>query len=273
MIMNHVRKLGRLSSQSIKGLLKVFVPQRLVQARRSYLANCRNVASRGLSLKETFEKVYADGQWGKSADPSDSFFSGGGSHDSIIVSEYVTALQNFLRSVGGRPDVVDLGCGDFAVGSRIRSLCGRYVACDIVENLVARNKVKYKALDVDFRTLDITEDALPEGKVVLIRQVFQHLSNSMIQKVLPKLCERYEYLVLSEHLAQLDGFTPNLDKPDGPDTRTWIGKNGSGVVLTCPPFNLPVLEDTVLCTSKVETGGIVRTNLYRLRQAPTPVYK
>ncbi len=258
---------GTLSfSRKAKRLVKKLLPSSFVIARRNYLNSKLHREFSGLSLKESFDKIYAEGRWGSSGDPSDPFFSGSGSHEGVIVSEYLTAVLDFLRSFEKKPDVVDLGCGDFAIGSRVRNLCARYVACDIVEGLIARNKKKYKDLDVEFRVLDMTEDELPTGDVVFIRQVLQHLSNERILKVLPRIKEKYRYLVLSEHLAAANGFTPNLDKPAGPDTRTWLGTNGSGVVLTLPPFNLPVLDDRVLCTvEEVETGGVVRTNVYRLK--------
>lgn len=212
------------------------------------------------STHQIFTRIYADGTWGESNDSTQKFFSGSGSHDPVIVETYIKAIQKFLSSFENKPDVVDLGCGDFFVGSRVRPLCDKYVACDIVESLIIFNKEKYKNLNVDFRILDLTKDELPKGDIVFIRQVFQHLSNKQISRALPQIALKYKYLVLTEHLPATDSFIHNLDKSPGPDTRLI---SNSGIVLTSAPFNLKVKEVTCLCKVS-EQGGIIKTNLYRL---------
>ena len=179
---------------------------------------------------------------------------------------YVTAVRDFLLSFDEKPDVVDLGCGDFTMGSKIRPYCDRYVACDIVEGLIRRNRARYSK-DVEFRVVDITSDQLPEGDVVFIRQVFQHLSNSDIKKVLVQVLARYRFIILSEHLPLSYKFVPNLDKPTGPKIRIDIGESGSGVILTEPPFSLRAKQNRVLCEVLQESAGcngVIRTNLYSL---------
>jgi len=155
---------------------------------------------------------------------------------------------------------VDLGCGDFIVGSRIRRLCDKYIACDIVEPVISWNKQKYKDMNVDFRVLDISKDDLPGGDIVFIRQVLQHLSNDHIAGAISQLAAKYKYLVLTEHLPSSIIFNHNLDKPAGSYIRIALN---SGVVLTSAPFNLKVKENSVLC-EVADDDGVIRTNLYRL---------
>ena len=85
-----------------------------------------------------------------------------------------------------------MGCGDFVVGSKIRSLCNQYIACDIVAPLIEYNKKKYQPLNVDFRTLNLISDNLPSADVVFIRQVLQHLSNIEIKNIIPKLAQNFK---------------------------------------------------------------------------------
>ena len=99
---------------------------------------------------------------------------------------------------------------------------------------------------------------------MFLRQVLQHLSNKHIAAVVSKLKNSYKYLVLTEHLPLRDDFSPNLDKEVGAGVRIDIGKKGSGVILTKPPFNLQVLQSSVLCEIP-EGGSVIRTNLYKLR--------
>jgi SAM-dependent methyltransferase len=249
------------SMQFLRQAVKRCTPGILLAARRAFLLSKLRKTFRTLSVKEAFTKIYTDALWGKSANARDDFFSGSGSYQLHVVATYVSAVDIFLKSLEDKPRVVDLGCGDFSVGSQIRSRCGTYIACDVVESLIERNKDKYRGLDVDFRALDITTDELPDGDVVFIRQVFQHLSNELIMKTLPIIASKYRYLLLTEHVPSLPTFIPNIDKPTGPDTRL---ANASGVVLTSPPFNLKVKRVDVLC-DVLEGDSVIRTHLYELR--------
>jgi hypothetical protein len=132
--------------------------------------------------------------------------------------------------------VVDLGCGDFSVGQRIASGCGRYIGVDIVKPLVDRNRATFGSSTVSFLHANIVEDELPEGDVCLVRQVFQHLSNDQILAVLPKL-EQYGWSFITEHHpSEFRLLQPNKDKPHGGSIRA--GQR-SGVFLDQPPFNVP----------------------------------
>jgi SAM-dependent methyltransferase len=171
--------------------------------------------------------------------------------------------NKFLASLPSPPSVVDLGCGDFHVGAQLRPYCGRYVACDIVPALIERNKKEFAAGQVDFRCVNIIQDDLPDGDIVFLRQVLQHLNNAQILRVVQKLY-RYKFLVLTEHLPAKTHFPPNRDKPTGGGTRL---PQGSGVVLTQQPFLLRAKSESVLCStpeSIARPAGLVTTTLYEL---------
>ena len=210
------------------------------------------------SIREVFSKIYNESAWGASESKDDLFYSGLGSHDHKIVSPYIEAITDFLLKFREKPVVVDLGCGDFSIGSRLRAHCGKYIACDIVQELIEFNKTKYAELNVDFRVLDLTEDQLPRGDIVFIRQVLQHLSNNQIMKAIPKLASQYKYLVLTEHLPSTENFEHNIDKEAGAGVRTRLG---SGVVLTSAPFNMAYRNKSILC-SVDGYGGRIITTLY-----------
>ena len=136
------------------------------------------------------------------------------------------------------------------------------MARDVAPALIERNRREFAALDVDFDTLDMIDDALPAGDLVMIRQVLQHLSNAQISRVVAKLGQ-YKFAIITEHLPGLERFTPNLDKPMGDGIRSGLF---SGVVLTAAPFGLKPLSERVICevqdTCNPET--IIRTTLYEL---------
>lgn len=213
-----------------------------------------------LSTQEVFTKIYTDGYWGKSTDPDNPFFSGRGSHTSHIVDSYIDSVGSFLSSLPEKPSVLDLGCGDFNVGSRLRDFCSQYVACDIVAPLIEHNKKKFKDIDVDFRVLDFIEEEIPKSEIIFLRQVLQHLSNAQILRALPKLSSSCRYLLITEHAPNNSDFRPNLDKPTGPGIRLAYG---SGIVLTEAPFNLRPKSHRIL--NEIESGdGIIRTILYEM---------
>jgi hypothetical protein len=213
-----------------------------------------------MTLKNVFSNIYAGGGWGRSADPEMKFYSGGGSHEEAVVMPYVEAVCNLLKSFKTPPKVVDLGCGDFNVGSKICHHTQMTIACDIVPDLISFNKEKFRDLNVYFQLIDLTMDELPYGEIVIIRQVLQHLSNASILNSLPKIINNFKYLVITEHLPAGDAFIRNLDKPDGANIRNDIQ---SGVVLTDPPFNLKIVSERVLC-SVPQYKGVIKTILYEI---------
>jgi hypothetical protein len=243
----------------VTNAIKQHLPDSVVNAVRAYRGRAKLKAFSGLSTKDVFTKIYVEGTWGGADDPQQRFFSGSGSR-AAPVETYIEAVEKFIRTLDHKPDVVDLGCGDFHVGSRVRPLCNRYIACDIVDALITSNAERYKAMDVDFRTLDITQDELPLGEVVFVRQVLQHLSNAEIARAIARIPAQYRYLVLTEHVPH-EPFPHNLDKSSGPDNRLAIK---SGIVLTSAPFNMEAIEKSTLCEVQ-EWGGIIRTILYRFR--------
>jgi hypothetical protein len=245
----------------MRELLRKLVPVSLRRARRDFVLRRQWKSFEELPPGEAFRRVYEDGVWGQSPDRGDRFFSGSGSHAPQLVSGYVAAVEAFLRTFPQKPNVVDLGCGDFAIGSQLRPLCGKYIACDVVEPLIARNRERFASLDVDFRRLDIATDPLPAGDVALIRQVLQHLSNKQIMAIVPKLPSTYRHVVVTEHLPVEEGFEPNLDKPAGPHTRLNSGRRPSGVVLTEAPFRLRPTRSSVLSETQ-DFEGLIRTTLY-----------
>lgn len=207
------------------------------------------------SAAETFSSVYRDNHWGRRW--GKKFCSGQGSYEEPIVGPYVQSVRGFLSEFSQPPRIVDLGCGDFHVGSRIREACAHYVACDVVPELIEHNRKAFARLQVEFACLNIVDDPLPRGEVVFIRQVLQHLANAQIACVLPKLAQ-YRFVVITEHLPGDPAFSPNRDHQFGSGTR--VTRN-SGVVLTAPPFNFKATSERLLCS--VQYGkDVIKTIAY-----------
>jgi len=242
-------------------IVKALVPRVVLNIRSRLRLKNEDRPFSSVPPKEIFAKVYAQGLWGGSDIKAD-FYSGCGSHDPSVVDPYVKSIRTFLGKLSTPPVIVDLGCGDFYVGNQICDLAKEYVACDIVEDLIQRNSNRFRKSNLRFVCLDAIDDRLPEGDIVFIRQVLQHLSNEQIAKIVAKITN-YTFAVITEHLPRSMNFKANADKPAGPGIRLGIG---SGVVLTEAPFSLVAMASTVLC--EIEGyGGVIRTSLYQLRAA------
>ncbi len=184
-----------------------------------------------LSTKEVFTKIYREKKWGASS--QSDFQSGSGSIDPVA-NAYANFINTFIIDHSIK-SIVDLGCGDFNVGKRLKHEGVSYTGVDIVDDLIQYNNKHYGDSQTRFLALNIIDDELPIGELCLIRQVLQHLSNEQIQSILPKL-KQYKYVLVSEHYPpNHKNPIPNIDKPHGEDVRAY---DNSAVYLDKPPFNL-----------------------------------
>ncbi|MGO3183910.1 MAG: class I SAM-dependent methyltransferase [Aequorivita sp.] len=207
--------------------------------------------------KDAMEQVYKMKLWG---DNKSDFYSGAGSHQPEIIDPYIAALTSFLTSFEIPIRVCDLGCGDFNIGKELVKYTEKYIAVDIVEDLIAHNKAEFKEENLEFRCLDIAVDEMPPGDCAILRQVLQHLSNTEVQSIVRKLSE-FKYVILTEHLPKGD-FTPNIDIISGQGIRL---KKQSGIDLLAPPFYLQVKEEKQLLSVRSnDCKGIIVTTLYKL---------
>lgn len=208
--------------------------------------------------KDAMEQVYEMKLWGK--DQNADFYSGVGSHHPEYVDPYIEILTSFLRSFETPLVVCDLGCGDFNVGKELVNHTRMYIAVDIVEELIERNKEIFKEDNLEFHCLDIATHDLPSGDCAILRQVLQHLSNVEVQRIVDKLTD-FNYVILTEHVPEGD-FIPNKDIISGQGTRL---KKQSGLNLLATPFDLKVKEEQqLLSVPSLHGEGVIVTMLYRM---------
>ena len=230
-------------------LLAAYYRVRSKAARRHYSA---------LSAAEAFSQIYESNAWGGR---HGEFCSGSGSTHPDVVESYLNFVNAFIEEYSLN-SAVDLGCGDYRVGSGLR--IRHYHGVDVVQALIDRNKAEYGSEAVSFQCLNFIEDRPPIADLALMRQVLQHLSNSEISRAL-KNCEQYRYVLVTEHVPiGPHANYNNVDKPHGPDTRLlW----NSGVFLDRPPFSL---DTQVLHESSVDSWSVIRTVLLGFNQTEGP---
>jgi 2-polyprenyl-3-methyl-5-hydroxy-6-metoxy-1,4-benzoquinol methylase len=206
--------------------------------------------------KAVMDQIYEQHLWGGVAF---DFYSGFGSHNSEITAPYLEAVTSFLKAFQKPLAVCDLGCGDFNIGKHLAIHTDTYVAIDIVEKLITRNKKLFNIEGLEFRCLDIAKDELPAADCAILRQVLQHLSNAEIKQVVKKLV-KYKYVIVTEHIP-LGNFTPNKDIISGQGIRL---KQNSGVNILEAPFNLKIKDKKTLNAYVLQHNkGRIVTTLYR----------
>jgi SAM-dependent methyltransferase len=218
------------------------------------IANAADVdAGTGPAPREVFRQIYQRDLWGR---PSNSAFSGPGS-DPRYSDPYVSYLSGWLAQSTPRR-IVDLGCGDFRVGSRIAEAfhSTSVIAVDIVPELIDRNRTAFAALsNVEFQVVDMLLDELPEGEVALVRQVLQHYDNASAMLAIRRLMGRYPILFVTEHVRTFPGARPNLDKPVDQHIRS-----EGGLQIDKPPFSIAC---EIVLEVPYQTHELLRTYLVR----------
>lgn len=204
------------------------------------------------SPREIFSEIYHRKYWGGT---DRDYFSGWGSHSQPLIDAYLSGIKLVLAAMP-KATVVDLGCGDFNIGQRVRPLCEAYIACDVVPDLIERNKSKFPG--IDFRCVDILADPLPVGDVALVKEVLQHLNNAQIATFLERAAQ-YRVLVVTEHVPA-EKFVPNADKATGTGIRVH-GLKRSGVDILAPPFNFRCVSHRLVAEAK-SGDDVLRTIAY-----------
>jgi len=243
---------------SVKSSLKSVLPPAVLAAWRRFRFEREQAYARGRSLEAVFSEIYERNTWGGGA-PDARYSSGPGS-----MPEVTRPYENFVLAILKRDPtltrLVDIGCGDFQVSDRILRRATRpigYIGCDIASNVIAYNRERHTRPGVEFRCLDVTRDPVPDGDIVTVREVFQHLSNDRIAAALANLARTYRLAIVTE-VQPLGPCVPNLDIASGYRTRDGLG---SGVFLDKPPFSLEIVEEI---SQPVADGEVLRTMLVRL---------
>jgi hypothetical protein len=151
--------------------------------------------------------------------------SGGGSN--LYATEKIRAtIPQILKKYHIR-SVLDVPCGDFFWFKEMQVPLERYVGGDIVSSLIEENSKKFASATRTFRVIDITKDALPPSDLLLCRDLFIHLSNSLAISALRNIADAEMTYLLVTHYPDI---VENIDIDPG---------MYRGVNLCITPFNFP----------------------------------
>src|SRR5688572_8499550 len=177
-------------------------------------------------LAGTFNRIYAEGTWGR--DASGRGVSGTGS-TLAITQEYRAYIEDFIRT-HGVTSVVDAGSGDWGFSSAIDWGGASYLGVDIASDVVAAVRSRHETDKVRFQVGDIT-DELPPADLLISKDVLQHLSNDLVHKFVRNNLRpgRYKWVILTN-----DRGSGNPDVASG---------GHRGIDLAAPPFDVRGLVD------------------------------
>lgn len=247
---------------SIKALVKPLLPTAVLNYWRRRSFEAEQFQFRDMQLNEVFEQIYETNIWQR--DGSTARYRSGPGSDPSVTARYEAYVVDYLMRNPMIERLVDIGCGDFQVSGRILAALEQrqrpisYVGYDIASNVVAYNREHFAKPGVDFTVLDVSKQVPPDGDIVTVREVFQHLSNAHILAALDNLRQRFDRAIVTESIHPA-AANPNIDIISGYRTRDGYD---SGVFIDLPPFNLEVLEEHTFDWSPTEQ---FRTTVVALR--------
>lgn len=239
-------------TNQIKSLLKRFLPPPLLAVARRLRAGYAERSVAGLSVEDTFDKIYRQGFWGH------GMSSGAGSHGHTA-DEFVRVIREIIDQEHIR-SIADLGCGEFSIGSRLAGHVERYAAYDVSKVILERNRGRFAHLaNTTFQHLNIIEEIPEPADLVIIRQVLQHLTNTQIETALRNLEQTQSNMIIvaDEIIRQDTGQDINIDLvQQSVGTRA---NSGHGLYLDRPPFNRKVrlIEDIPETDGSLSTLRVV----------------
>lgn len=151
------------------------------------------------------------------------------------------ALPELLREYDVR-SILDIPCGDFNWLRKVNLSGIDYLGVDIVPRIVSSNRETYASSQRRFALLDATRNSLPRAELVISRDLFIHLSNKDIHRVLDRFRMSGSSWFLMTHFT---GIPINSDIDSG-DFRP--------VNLCLNPFDLPDPIRIISENSKLSGG-------------------
>ena len=151
--------------------------------------------------EDIYRQIYATDHWQGGSGP-------GSTADAS--AEYRRIVQRLLASTEIRR-VLDVGCGDWQVGSLLDWSGIDYTGVDVVDSVIAANKARFGTAQVHFEVADARTGQLPPADLLLIKDVLQHWPTADVQRFLAGTLPRYRYALITNDIASTH-FTGQLNQ-------------------------------------------------------------
>jgi hypothetical protein len=243
---------------TVKSIVKAILPAKISGAFGSIRMLYREWQLRRLSLPQAFNEVYRKGMWQQGRS-----LSGVGS-EGILAERYIAFVRDYIKEHRVET-IVDAGCGDFNVGSRLCRDVTKCTALDVSPFIIDANQKRYGDIsNVSFHVADLLTTTVPAADLVLIRQVLQHLTNEQIERILNNLdSSTCRSVLITEAVTD-----PSSDANANLDLRSHSVRTrvnfGSGVFIDRPPFNRPAIRIAVIDDSSPTRDATTRLLVFEL---------
>jgi SAM-dependent methyltransferase len=179
---------------------------------------------------EVFSSYYEDRIWGVAEDGDPS--SGWGSFPQYA-KPYMDYLVNFIQT-NQIHSVVDLGCGSWEFSRYIDWSNVNYIGVDAAQSMIELDQMKLGSDNITFIHGDILTMDLPEGELMVCKDVLQHLQNADIATFLSRI-GKYRHCLITNDLAI--SKTDSMELTESNRENRERGENRP-LDLTKPPFNV-----------------------------------
>ena len=117
--------------------------------------------------------------------------------------KYITFLTKFLKD-NNITNVCDIGCGDWQLSKHIDWTGIQYLGIDVVKDVIKKNLI-YTKSNVKFICKNILDYTIPNCELYILKDVFQHLSNTNIKIIINKLLKnKYRYILIINDVSYLN---------------------------------------------------------------------
>jgi len=143
---------------------------------------------------DNFNTIYKYNLW--------LFGSGSGSLR-INNEKYITFLTKFLKD-NNITNVCDIGCGDWQLSKNIDWTGIHYLGIDVVKDVIKKNLI-YTKPNIKFICKNILDYTIPNCELYILKDIFQHLSNTNIEIIINKLLKnKYRYILIINDVSYLN---------------------------------------------------------------------
>ena len=115
---------------------------------------------------------------------------------------YRHILERLLVSPEIR-SVVDVGCGDWQLGSLVDWHGKKYTGLDVVDEVVAANRKNWESERIRFVTGDVRLGEVPSGDLLLVKDVLQHWPTDDVARFLDQVLPRYPFALITNDVASV----------------------------------------------------------------------